>query len=1237
MSQNSVKTILGLDLGVSSIGWALIESENDRPKAIKGMGVRIIPLSKDDQTEFTQGNAISKNQYRTSKRTQRRGFDRYQLRRRALIKVLNETHMMPDKHLLLELSPLEIWGIRAKAVTEKVPLQELGRILLHLNQKRGYKHIKTENTDSKEQTDYVQAVNDRYSYIKARGLTIGQHFFQELQRYFASEQKTDTAFRIKEKVFPREAYIEEFDKIWATQQKEYPSILTDNLHDTIRNEIIYYQRKLKSQKGLVKTCQFETRAYEKDGKKIYAGPKVAPRSSPLFQVEKLWESINNITIKNRRGDFLKITLEQKKEIFKFLDSNDKLTQSELYQILNIGRKDGFFTNDLIRKKGIQGNLTKSTFVKILGPEHPALKFDLQITATKHVDVETGELKEIPVIKESFEKEPLFKLWHIIYSLEENDCRNKLQKEFGFDENTVAKLASVDFTKAGFGNKSTRAIRKILPHLQMGLTYDKACEKAGYNHSNYLTKEDNQKRKLDKEIPLLLKNSLNQPVVEKILNQLINLVNTIISRYENPYEIRIELARELKQSREERNDAYNNINKRERENDKIRKLLLEHPEFRKRSVSKRDIDRYRLWEEFGKVSPYDPSKCIGIGELFSGDYEIEHIIPKSLRFDDSFSNKTLCHRKFNSGDNAKNNFTAYDYMSSKRSNNDFQSFLTCIEKAFNEKRISKTKYENLLRKSIDIPSDFINRQLNETRYISRKATEILSKVCRHIYTSTGSITQRLRYLWGWDEILEKINLPKYKSIGLIEEVEIVQANKTRTIERIKNWNKRDDHRHHAIDALTVACTRQGFIQRINSLNAQKNREEMRQEIGVYNNKLSLLDNYLLQFKPFQTFEIVKQIEAINISFKPGKKVATYSVRKSNRGKNREIVQKNIIEPRGPLSEESVYGKIYKKITRTIKLDKNFTQVDNIIDEKLKRLVKSRLAENDWKPEKAFGNLKKSPIWLDPNNKIPITKVDIIDFEHKYVIRYPVTSITSKDVEFVVDKKCRELLAERLKLHNNNHKEAFKDITNNRIWLNEKKKIHIRNVRCYTNIGSDSITPVKVFDKGWDIEYEKYLKPGNNHHIAIYRDTTGKLHEHVVTFWHAVERKKYGLPVIIKQPATIWDDILNNRELPQTFLTKLPLEKWHYVTSMQQNECFVFNMSKEELKAAIQKKEYTVIAPNIFRVRKLTKGSYWFNQQFETTPRENLEDKKAGRCIQASLSSMTGVKIKVNILGEIFLDE
>lgn len=216
-----MRKILGLDLGVGSIGWSLIETDaNDNPVAILGMGSRIVPLSTDDANEFSSGNAISKNQKRTQKRTQRKGYDRYQLRRALLTEKLRELGMLPDERLI-KLPVLDLWQLRANAATpgKQLELKEIGRVLYHINQKRGYRHSRSDAGDEKSQREYVQQVNQRFRDIRDEGMTIGQHFANKLA---ANELTTPKGkfytYRIKEQVFPREAYVEEFDRIMDCQR-----------------------------------------------------------------------------------------------------------------------------------------------------------------------------------------------------------------------------------------------------------------------------------------------------------------------------------------------------------------------------------------------------------------------------------------------------------------------------------------------------------------------------------------------------------------------------------------------------------------------------------------------------------------------------------------------------------------------------------------------------------------------------------------------------------------------------------------------------------------------------------------------------------------------------------------------------------------------------------------------------------------------------------------------------------
>lgn len=1233
-----MKKILGLDLGVSSIGWALIE-ENEPERKILGMGTRIIPLSSDDKDEFTSGNTISKNQKRTLKRTQRKGYDRYQLRRENLRKALKEKNMLPDSDLM-NANKMIIWKLRNDAVTEKTNLKEIGRILLHLNQKRGYKSTRSEANLDKKDTEYVAEVKNRYEKLKEANMTIGQHFYRELS--------ADCYYRIKDQVFPREAYIEEFDKIMEKQKNFYPEILTREFISKVRNEIIFFQRPLKSQKKLVALCEFEKRLVETDdgqGNRVkkFKGPRVAHRSSPLFQVCRIWENINNIKIKDKYGEEYNIPLEKKLKIFAYLENHEKLTFKELLKILGLKKNEEWTGNSML-DNGIKGNTTRIRIAKCFDNNVSAedlLEFKTEIIndreATEHIVPDTGEILKVfkKKVAKEIEKQPLYRLWHTIYSIkDEKECSSALIKNFGIPKETADKLALIDFTKEGFGNKSARAIRKILPFLMDGFKYNEACRFAGYNHSWSLTKEENQTREILDLLPMIEKNSLRQPIVEKILNQMINVVNAVIVEFGKPDEIKVELARELKQSREERQKTYKNINQRERENEVISKRLTE--EYHQRAT-RNNILKWRLFHYVKGDESKVNNICIYCGKAFSisdalagVEVDIEHIIPRTLLFDDSENNKVLAHRKCNQD---KGNMTAYDFMKTK-GDMILNEYIDRVNNLHKEKIINSIKRDRLMTPAEKIPKDFIQRQLRETQYISKKSIELLSRVCREVHPTSGTITEFLRRLWGWDDVLMNLQLPKYREAGLTEWIEIEKNGQLHKKEVIKDWSKRLDHRHHAIDALTIACTKQGYIQRINSLSSDISREEMYKELSETDPRKAgwktLLEKYLANKQPFTTNEVERMAERILVSFKPGKKVATKGVRKINIHGKKKIIQRGIIIPRGPLSEESVYGKI-KIIEKNKPVKYLFQNTHLIFKNRIKMLVEERLARFNGNSKLAYASLKKEPIFIDDEKTIKLEYGTC--FKEEYVIKYPLSSLKAKDIDSVVDENIRKILRNRLGEFKGNEKEAFRNLENNPVWYDKERRIPLKTIRCFT--GLSSVEPVKYNEKR---EAIGYVKPGNNHHVAIYSDENEIKHEHVCTFWHAVERKKYGIPVIITNPRQVWDGIINqNKNLPESFLNKLPSDNWKFLTSLQQNEMFILGLNNEEVNQVIEKNDTAFLSNYLYRVQKIAESNYYFRYHLETEVRDNEATKKTGKyyCIQSlkAFYNLNPVKVRINCLGKI----
>lgn len=1234
-----MKKTLGLDLGVSSIGWAVVGEEDDK-RTIMGMGSRIIPLTVDDKNEFSSGNAISKNQKRTQKRTQRKGYDRYQLRRKNLLKELRLNSMLPNQELS-NLDKIALWGLRSKAVTDKLSKEEIGRVLLHLNQKRGYKSSRTDANVAKKETDYVAEVKSRHEKLKELELTIGQNFHSELVH--------NSLYRIKDQVFPREAYVEEFNAICRKQKEYWPELLTDDFVSRLRDDTIYYQRHLKSQKGLVSVCEFEgfdIQVKNLDNGKtrtIYTGPKVAPRTSPLAQVCKIWESINNISIKDGFGEEVHITLEQKGEIFQYLDNHDKLTFKELLKILTLKPADNYYGNKML-EKGIQGNITKTAIIKSLGGNEGYdhhLQFDLQTETYNVIEKDTGLVlyENLQIISKEFEKQPLNRLWHVIYSISDTkEIENVLIDSYGFDASIATKLAGIDFRRQGFSNKSSKAMRKILPYLMNGMVYSDACALAGYNHSDSLTREENLHRELADKLCLLEKNSLRQPIVEKILNQLIHQVNVIVEKYGKVDEIRVELARELKQSREERNKSYSDLNKRTRENDKIAEILFNEYGIR---ATRKNIIKYRLFHEISGDDLKINAVCVYCGKPFGfssamngNEVDVEHIIPKSKLFDDSQSNKTLSHRKCNA---EKGDMTACDYMKTKQQA-EFDEYITRIEKLFTDRVINKAKREKLLMPEHKIPQDFIERQLRESQYISRKAKELLSGICHNVYASSGTVTDYVRRIWGWDEVLMNIQLPKYREAGLTEWIDIEKEGQTQKKEIIKDWTKRKDHRHHAIDALAIACTKQGIVQNLNTLSSERTRNEMYRDVNDLDpdslRSRSLTEAYIAKHQPFTHNEVLDVASKILISFKPGKKVVTGGVRKIRKGGKNIVVQKGVIVPRGALSEETLYGRI-KIIEKNKTVRYLFENPDLIYKSRIKKMVVERLEQYNGSSADAVRSLKKDPIWLDSEKSVPLTYGTC--YNNDYVVKYPVNQIKAKDIGSIVDSAIRQRFMERLEKYGGNEKEAFKNLDTDPIWQNREKGISIRSVRCLTGIGVAET--VRRNGNGVDIGF---VKPGNNHHLAVYESSDGTLVEHICTFWHAVERKRYELPIIIERPDGVWDKIIQSGiELPEPFLNKLPNAGLRFRLSLQQNEMFLLGISEDEVKSMIINQEYSQLSNYLYRVQKIGESYYVFRHHLET----ELIDTNAAMNMKVffrvhslnALFKLDPFKVWVNRLGEVRLSK
>ena len=1185
------KHVLGLDLGVGSIGWCLIalDAQGD-PAEILGMGSRVVPLNNaTDAADFSVGKAFTANQERTARRTMRRGFARYQLRRYRLRRELEKVGMLPDA-ALIQLPLLELWELRERAATagECLTLPELGRVLCHINQKRGYRHVKSDaaaivGDEGEKKKDsnsaYLAGIRANDEKLQDEHKTVGQYFAEQLRQSQSESHTGGISYRIKDQIFSRQRYIDEYDQIMAAQRVHYPDILTDAFIRMLRDEVIFMQRPLKSCKHLVSLCEFEKqekvmRVQQDDGKggrqlverKVKFGPKVAPKSSPLFQLCRIYEAVNNIRLTRPDGSPRDIIPEECAKIVAHLQSSASLSFAGLKKLL---KEKALIADQLTSKSGLKGNSTRVALAAALQPYpqyHHLLDMELEtrMMSVQLTDEETGEVTErvVAVVTDSYVRQPLYRLWHILYSIEERDAMRRAlitqlgMKEEDLDGGLLDQLYRLDFVKPGYGNKSAKFICKLLPQLQQGLGYSEACAAVGYRHSNSPTSEEITERTLLEKIPLLQRNELRQPLVEKILNQMINLVNALKAEY-GVDEVRVELARELKMSREERERMTRQNGERKKANDKVAEKIQKCGLF----PTKSRIRKYRLWEEAGRQCLYcgrsiDEKQCLN-----GDDMEVEHIIPKSVLYDDSYGNKTCACRRCNK---EKGNRTALEYIRAKGWEDEY---MERINERLKAKKISYSKHQRLRWLKEDIPSDFLERQLRLTQYISRQAMTILQQGIRRVSASEGGVTARLRSLWGYDDILHTLNLDRYDSMGETERVS--REGETTEKLRIKDWSKRKDHRHHAIDALVVASTRQGYIQRLNRVSSESEREAMSGEIeaqkATKTDKLSLLERWLTQRPHLSVRTVSDKVAEILISYRPGKRVVT-------RGRNiylrhgKKCVQSGLLVPRGPLSKETVYGQI------------------------------------------------------------------TVNGEPQIVCKYDLHSLKAKDVDYVVDLALRKRLKELLAQHGGKEKEAFAGD----VYMDEAgTQGPIRSVRCFTNLLLSKMRPAKYNECR---EAIGFVATQNNHHVAIYRTPQGKLEESVVTFWDVVDRARYGIPLVIRHPREVMGQVLDHEGIPESVLRMLPSSDWIYVESIQRNEMVLVGLSDEEIQQAFEARDYRKLSDYLYRVQKIATGNYMVRYHLETDTDTGNRSGRIPKLYQLSLTSYEEKnvrKVRVDLLGRISL--
>lgn len=654
----------------------------------------------------------------------------------------------------------------------------------------------------------------------------------------------------------RSMYKYEFDQIWDKQRSFHALALMPDIRARIHNAI-FFQRPLKLQKFLVGKCPFES------------DRKRAPRALQESQRVRYLQDINHLELKDpitRR--YRKLTEGERAKLVALLEKQKTLGWGPAKKKLGLHENE-LFNLEEGKKAELSGNRTGYALRSVLGDAWDALPDEKQhalITDMLTIDSETGFLR-------------------------------RMREHWRFDEKTAQSLLETEL-EPGYARLSEKALRKILPGLQNGLRYDEACGVAGYNHAKPQT-DGKQYMKLP-EPP-----QIRNPVVRKALYEARRVVNAIVREYGLPSLIRIEMAREMKLTRKQKEDAQ----KQNKQNEKLNKEAEAFLRAKgiKTFASRDDKIKYRLWNECGHCCPYT-GMAISQEMLFGPEVDVEHILPYTRSLDDSYMNKTLCMADFNR--QRKQNRTPREVFAG----ND-KEFLEVLARIKNLPWSKRRKFE---QREIDT-DEFVSRQLNDTRHISREVKDFVAKLGVPVDVSKGVATSELRWQWGLDAILSPD--------GVLE----------------KN---RADHRHHAVDAIVIALTNRSDFMRISH----------RFEHGFSMNP------------PWDRFRdhIKARLDKVIISHAATRRISGALHEDTAYGRGFVWCK----DKKGNPVKEPIY--VYRK-----QLDEKFTdkQAKDIRDQKIKELVLARLAAHGNDPKKAFGDLVNNPI-LHVDGETPISAVRVI---------------------------------------------------------------------------------------------------------------------------------------------------------------------------------------------------------------------------------------------------------------------
>lgn len=1233
--------ILGMKVTLSGISWALVERPKEGFGKIIDTGCRELPLTVDEKQSYERVKANKETEERHLRKSARRNRQRYRQRRDVLQSTLEKAGMFDRAE---ENIGNDTPQLRAKAATEKISLKELGRVMMIINRNRGYKsnRLSGNNEDKESDSEYKEAIKRRSEELKEKGLTIGQ--------WLMAIKKNDPQARTKGFVFYRKDHEDEFDRIWTTQKMFYPEVLTDKLYRRLKKLVIFYQRRMKSMKHLVSICPYESKIIEKEnakGRKIKRlnGRKVAPKSSPIFQEFRIWNDILNIRITEKNTGYQKIPSPEQLNILA-----EKLKKTKEMKDTVILKTLGYpAASHEINYKKIQGNLTMAEYYAaarklfdMKGHSFPPKCKDKEAYIKEALESEGLNMQWLDYdysdqTSESGIGQMSYRLWHLLYSYQEDNkssdgeeaLRNKISEMTGATEEEAKVIAGIKLTTS-YASLSHKAMKRMLPFMKEGTGPTEAAALCGYKYNSttsFLGEDENG------NIDRFPKNALRNPISEKIANQFIGIVKDIIDEYGKPETIVMEYSRELKASRKARLRMLENA----RQNEKTNKILKEEitKEYGIKKPTKRDIERYKLYKELehnGYRTLYS-NRYIPKELVFEANDIItkDHILPRTLIYDESWSNLTLEYRDVNAEE--KQGLTAMDFIRRKYGPEGEKEYRERVENLYSKKAITSTKRDKLLMTADTLPQDLIEKQTQNLPYALKVTKELLERHFKNVIVSLPEITSKVTSDWELDRILLEERLPLLLELGLASE-ETLPNGRTRIVTHdTKEWSAKADARAGIPQAIAVAFTKRSWIQYLNSMHERKTPGATAKAIEA---KETTFKEAKRIFIPPMPLDELKECcaNALRTTFVSIRSRNRIMSTKTNiiKCRNGETRKQMTLIPRGRLHAATLRSRKEVQVKCDVRVDSMMTYdvIMTVCNKKYREALAKRLSEFEGNPETAFtgkNSLLKKPIYTDELhiNKVP-AKVKCFKTEIWFTTRKPITPelFTSTKNETpetifakVFDKKAKETLIRHYLENGSDLTEAFGNLELNPIWLDKDKKLRMTSV----TIGEKSEKPQLI--RNSESSYKgHYAEPDDNDHTALYIDEDGNYHIRIITFMQAVKRRLEGKDEIDKE--------YNSSK------------GWRFVQSFRKNEMFVFpdiakGFNPKEIDLTNpQNKE--IISQNLFRMQAMSEGNFKFRLHHDRNSQYLTQTKNiCWKRLTKGEDLAKAVKVRIDRIGRIHVDK